>query len=251
MPCRGVRGFRLAPSAVPSGVCSTRRPRLVSPSLPPSPSSARSTEQRASVALDVRRDPAVGVLVGPRVLLDDQELDLTSVGVLGDPAHGVFSVGEQTAGVQKLIVARLDQLLSRELRQLVVDPHSLMIPPEDEAHFLTDFIPRLRQKMSITSTDRSVRLPDYVEPIVGVVVHFRPEHRVRLDWMVHYDSPGAPRRTPSTSHRSGRASVTSPRSSASWRNCRCRTQTSRSWQTAARNCSSSLLRTYCWTAWRR
>jgi superfamily II DNA or RNA helicase len=147
------------------------------------------TQQRASVVLDVRRDPALGVLVGPRVLLDDQELDLSSVGVLGDPAHGIFHAGDEADGVQKLIVARLDQLLSRELRQLLVDPHSLMIPPEDEARFLTDFIPRLRQKMSITSADRSVRLPDYVEPIVGLVVHFRPEHRVRLDWLVHYDEP--------------------------------------------------------------
>ena len=124
MPCPGVRGFRLAPSAVPSGACSTRRPRWSHhPCRQPLLGPLR-TEQRASVALDVRRDPAVGVLVGPRVLLDDQELDLTSVGVLGDPAHGIFSVGEQAAGVQKLIVARLDQLLSRELRQLVVDPHS-------------------------------------------------------------------------------------------------------------------------------
>ena len=129
------------------------------------------------------------MLVGPRVLLDDRELELSSVGVLGDPAHGVFHVGEQTAGVQELIVARLDQLLSRELRQLVVDPHSLLIPPDDEARFLTDFIPRLRQKMTITSADRSVRLPDYIEPTVGLVVHFRPEHRVRLDWMVQYDGP--------------------------------------------------------------
>jgi superfamily II DNA or RNA helicase len=146
-------------------------------------------QQRASVVLDVRRDPALGVLVGPRVLLDDQELDLSSLGVLGDPAHGIFHAGEESAGVQKLIVVRLDQLLTRELRQLVVDPHSLVIPPEEEARFLTDFIPRLRQKMSLTSADRSVRLPDYVEPIVGLVVHFRPEHRVRLDWLVHYDSP--------------------------------------------------------------
>jgi superfamily II DNA or RNA helicase len=147
------------------------------------------TGRRASVVLDVRRDAAVGVLVGPRVLLDDQELDLSSLGVLGDPAHGIFYIGEEAAGVRNLIVARLDQLLSRELRQLVVDPHSLMIPPEDEAHFLTDFVPRLRQKMSITSTDRSIRLPDYVEPIIGLVVHFRPEHRMRLDWLVHYDGP--------------------------------------------------------------
>jgi superfamily II DNA or RNA helicase len=145
------------------------------------------TKQRASVALDVRRDPAVGVLVGPRVLLDDREIELSSVGVLGDPAHGIFYVGEDVAGVAELIVARLDQLLSRELRQLIVDPHSLSIPPEDEARFMTDFVPRLRQKTSITSADRSVRLPDYVEPIIGLVVTFRPEHRVRLDWMAHYD----------------------------------------------------------------
>ena len=147
------------------------------------------TKLRASVILDVRRDPAVGVLVGPRVLLDDRELELSSVGVLGDPAHGVFHVGEDVAGVQELLVARLDQLLSRELRQLVVDPHSLLIPADDEARFLTDFIPRLRQKMTITSADRSVRLPDYIEPTVGLVVHFRPEHRVRLDWIVQYDGP--------------------------------------------------------------
>src|SRR4029453_13354017 len=130
----------------------------------------------------------LGALVGPQVLLDDEELDLSSLGVLGDPAHGIFYVGEEVGGVQKLIVARLDQLLSRELRQLIVDPHSLVIPPEDEARFLADFLPRLRQKLTITSADRSVRLPDYVEPILGLDVHFREEHRVRLDWLVHYES---------------------------------------------------------------
>ncbi len=148
------------------------------------------TEQRASVVLDAQRNPSVGLLVGARVLFDDRELELSSLGVLGEPAHGIFHVGEEVAGVQELVVARLDELLSRELRQFVVDPHSLLIPAEDEARFLTDFVPRLRQKINITSADRSVRLPDYVEPIVGVAVHFRPEHRVRLDWTMHYDRIG-------------------------------------------------------------
>ena len=147
------------------------------------------TEHRASVVLDAHRDPSVGLLVGPRVLLDDRELELSSLGVLGDPAHGIFHVSEEAVGVQELIVARLDQLLSRELRQLLVDPHSLLIPSEDEPRFLADFVPRLRQKINITSADRSVRLPDYVEPILGLTVNFRPEHRVRLDWMAHYDRP--------------------------------------------------------------
>jgi len=147
------------------------------------------TEQRASVMLDASRDPGIGMLVGPRVLLADRELDLSSLGVLGDPAHGIFHVSEATGGIQELIVARLDQLLSRELRQLLVDPHSLMIPTEDEDRFLTDFVPRLRQKINITSGDRSVRLPDYVEPILALTVHFRSEHRARLDWRVRYDAP--------------------------------------------------------------
>jgi superfamily II DNA or RNA helicase len=148
------------------------------------------TENRASVVLDAQRNPSVGLLVGARVLLDDRELELSSLGVLGEPAHGIFHVGEEVAGVQDLVVARLDELLSRELRQFIVDPHSLLIPAEDEARFLTDFVPRLRQKINITSADRSVRLPDYVEPILGLAVHFRPEHRVRLDWTAHYDRIG-------------------------------------------------------------
>jgi superfamily II DNA or RNA helicase len=147
------------------------------------------TEHRASVMLDAHRDPGAGLLVGPRVLLDDRQLDLSSLGVLGDPAHGIFHVAKKVGGVQELIVTRLDQLLSREMRQLLVDPHSLMVPADDEDRFLTDFVPRLRTKINITSADRSVRLPDYVEPILGLTVHFRPEHRVRLDWSVHYDAP--------------------------------------------------------------
>jgi superfamily II DNA or RNA helicase len=147
------------------------------------------TEHQATVMLDARRDPDVGLLVGPRVVLDDRELELSSLGVLGDPAHGIFHVGSEVGGVQELLVARLDQLLSREMRQLLVDPHSLMIPAEDEDRFLTDFVPQLRTKINITSADRSVRLPDYVEPVLGLTVNFRPEHRVRLDWSVDYDAP--------------------------------------------------------------
>jgi superfamily II DNA or RNA helicase len=146
------------------------------------------SERRASVMLDARRDPHVGLLVSPRVLLDDHELELSALGVLGDPAHGIFHI-EEVGRVQQLVVARLDQLLSREMRQLLVNPHSLMIPTEDEDRFLNDFLLRLRTKIDISSADRSVRLPDYVEPVLGLTVHFREEHRVRLDWRVHYDTP--------------------------------------------------------------
>ena len=51
------------------------------------------------------------------------------------------------------MVARLDQLLSRELRQLVIDAHSIIVPAADEPRFLADFVPGLRRRIALTSSD--------------------------------------------------------------------------------------------------
>ena len=142
----------------------------------------------ATVVLDAHRAGAAGLLIGPQVLLDQQRLPLASVGVLGEPAHGVFHVTHETPGVDQLVVARLDQLLSRELRQLVVDAHSLIVPAADEPRFLADYVPGLRQQLTLTSADGSVRFPDAARPSLGLTVTFRSEHRVRLDWSVRYET---------------------------------------------------------------
>ena len=44
-----------------------------------------------------------------------------TVGVLGEPAHGVFWVQPGATGTEDLYLARLDQLLGRELRHLLVE----------------------------------------------------------------------------------------------------------------------------------
>ncbi len=149
--------------------------------------------QTASVNLDARRAGAAGLLVGPQLMLEGRQLALPSIGVLGEPAHGIFTVVDDDPAVPRLVVARLDQLLSRELRQLIVDARSLVVPAADTARFLSDFVPGLRRKIALTSADGSVPLPDQVSPTLGLTVTFRPEHRIRLDWTVHYEGSGLSR----------------------------------------------------------
>ena len=145
----------------------------------------RSTEP-ARVTLDSRRAGAAGLLVGPQVLWAGRRLELPSVGVLGEPAHGVFTITTDADGREELVVARLETMLSRELRQLVVDARPLVVPAADEERFLTDFVPALRGKVTLTSSDSSVALPAQVRPAPGLTVTFLPGHRVELDWLARY-----------------------------------------------------------------
>jgi superfamily II DNA or RNA helicase len=140
----------------------------------------------ALVSLDVRRVAQVGLLVGPRVRVGEAGVELTSVGVLGEPAHGVFTLGAD----QRLTVARLDRLLPRELRSLVVGARPLLVPRSDEERFLDEFVPALRRHAPVGSRDGSVALPADVPPRLALTVTPRDEHRVRLDWSFRYSVPG-------------------------------------------------------------
>ncbi|MGI3784142.1 MAG: DEAD/DEAH box helicase, partial [Janthinobacterium lividum] len=92
-----------------------------------------------------------------------------------------------------LTVARLDRLLPRELRSMVVGARPLLVPRSDEERFLDDFVPALRRHAPVGSRDGSVALPVDVPPRLALTVTPRDEHRVRLDWSFHYVAPGTDR----------------------------------------------------------
>ena len=149
------------------------------------------TDQPAVVGLDARRTTD-GLELLPRITVAGHDLDLTTVGVLGEPTHGIFQVSATDQGVEELVIARLESVLSRELRQLVIDLQPVRVPESDAERFLSDFAPQLRQKVALGSADRSVPLPDPVEPTLELTVSFEPDHRIRLDWAVRYgDGPQA------------------------------------------------------------
>ncbi|HSU36508.1 MAG TPA: DEAD/DEAH box helicase [Propionibacteriaceae bacterium] len=148
-----------------------------------------------SVGLDVRRTPD-GLELGPRVTLEDRELPLAAVGVLGEPAHGLFWLRPGEEGNEELVVARLTDVIGRDLRQMVVDARTLSVPAADEARFMAEFAVQLRQKVELTSTDGSVRLPSSTEPRLALDVDFQPGHRLGLDWRAIYDMGEELRRFP-------------------------------------------------------
>ena len=146
----------------------------------------------ATVRLDITRGATGDLRLAPQVLVGDRQLAPATVGVLGDPAHGVFWVEQGDLESEDLYLARLDQLLGRELRQLLIDNGAIEVPAADEARFWTDFVPQLRQKVALASADGSVRLPEAVPPTLTLTVEFEPGHRIRLDWGMRYAGPNTP-----------------------------------------------------------
>jgi superfamily II DNA or RNA helicase len=142
-------------------------------------------QTKASVVLDVRRSEGP-LIVTPAVLQDGRELQLSHIGLLGDPAHGLFHWEPAPNATTTLSLLQLTEPLSRELRQLLTEGSSLTIPPADEHRFITDYVPQLRQKVAITSTDGSVSLPEYQPPVLTLLATFKEEHRLRLDWAWQY-----------------------------------------------------------------
>ena len=148
---------------------------------------------RAQVHLDAQRADDGGLELRPRVLVEDRPLPAGALGVVGEPAHGVFWLQPGADGTEEICLARLETLLSRELRHLLVEERSVAVPESDEPRFWAEFAPSLRQHVPLTSIDGSVRMPDAVPPTLALTVSFLPDHRVRLDWAARYAAAEGPR----------------------------------------------------------
>ena len=152
---------------------------------PPLSALSRSADA-ATVSLDMGRFDEGGLVVAPRVVLGGRPGGLGDVGVLGEPAHGVFHLDP----TGRLNLARLEALLPADVRALVLGARALRVPAVDETRFLRDFVPALRRHVALTSADPTLALPPPIPPRLTLAVAVRPEHRLRLDWSFGYQSAG-------------------------------------------------------------
>ncbi len=141
----------------------------------------------ARLVLDTRQLVDGTLSVVPRVLLDGEPLAAGTWGLLGDPAHGIY------LHRNRLMLARLAEPVSRELRRLLDDPATVLVPAADRDRFVSDFVPALRRRAVLVSTDSSFAVPPAAEPDLELTVSYRPEHRVRMDWAFGYDTAGGRR----------------------------------------------------------
>jgi len=162
------------------------------------------SDQAAELSLDIRRDDD-GLTLSPTVSLDGRTLDRSTLGYIGDPAHGLFTWSDTTAEVH-LTLAPLARQLGRDLRVLASAHTPITVPPDEENVFLADFYPFLRGQLSLTSSDESFELPDTARPALALSISAQADARITLHWEWHYTGgPGdsgeaavAPLRGPAT-----------------------------------------------------
>jgi superfamily II DNA or RNA helicase len=150
------------------------------------------TESLARVQLDASRSDDGTLLLRPQVRVEDQTLSSEALGVIGEPAHGIFWLQPGPNGTEEICLARLEALLNRELRHLLVEERAVAIPGADEPRFWAEFAPSLRAHVPLAATDGSVLMPAAVPPTLALTVSFQPDHRIHLDWAARYAGEGGP-----------------------------------------------------------
>ncbi|HEY1829288.1 MAG TPA: DEAD/DEAH box helicase [Acidimicrobiales bacterium] len=139
----------------------------------------------AEVTIDVTRSEA-GLRVEPRIGIEGQRVPLQQSMLIGSPAHGIAWWDEpldksRTSPPLGLGLAALatpvDDNLRAFLRTAAVD-----VPSHDEKRFLSAFVPRLRRKVELASSDGSVELPE-VRPLTLILtIRAGDDHRIDLAW---------------------------------------------------------------------
>jgi superfamily II DNA or RNA helicase len=163
----------------------------------------------AEVAVDLRRAaPSGDVTLEPVVTLDGVPLPAPRLGLIGDPAHGLFlDAGTAAPGADGqaagLLLAPLAERPTRQLSDLLSSGRRLRIPAADLDRFLREYYPGMRQLMTVRSSDGTVELPEIRPPGLGLIVRHDPGQRMVLEWSFRYPVGADTHRLPL--HESGTA----------------------------------------------
>ena len=154
----------------------------------------------AELSLDISRDEH-GLTLSPTISLDGHTLSRSTLGYIGDPAHGLFTWTTTSTNV-RLTLAPLARQLGRDLRGLASAETPITVPPDEENVFLADFYPFLRGQLTLTSSDESFELPDTARPVLALSISAL-DARIGLHWDWHYTGGAgepalAPLRGPAT-----------------------------------------------------
>ena len=146
-----------------------------------------------TVELDVNTSEAGDAHLGLGVRVDDEwyaaaDLDLLGDGTTpGHMGHGValWSPGGPPTGCA-LVLAPLSRGLGPEVRRLLTAGDSLVVPAADRTDLVTEYLPRLRRHVPVTSSDGSVELPEPPRPRLALQVTWVSVERVELVWSWRY-----------------------------------------------------------------
>jgi superfamily II DNA or RNA helicase len=109
------------------------------------------------------------------------------VDVLGEGGHGV-ALWEPGPGdaTWALTLAPLARPAGPEVRRLLTLSEELVVPFEDRADLLGEYLPRLRRHVPVVSSDGSVAVPEPAEPRLCLTVEWKAVDEVRIAWTWRY-----------------------------------------------------------------
>jgi superfamily II DNA or RNA helicase len=137
-------------------------------------------------SLQIERSSS-GLDLVPGIVLDGERIDLRSGLLIGQPAHGIAWWDDaQPARARALRLAALRGPVDPQFRKLLDNGTTIEVPSDDEARFLSDYVPLLRQQVGLTSASSTLTLPRAQPPVLTLTVERLPEHRLSLEWAWAY-----------------------------------------------------------------
>jgi len=165
---------------------------------------------QAAVSIDVTAgadDTESGLTLTTTLTIDGETYPSTNAGAIAD--HGIY--GYRLAPPATVILAPTASALTAEQRRVLGEAPALVVPAPDVPEFMSEFYPKLRQSILVTSTDASVTFPEILPPVLVLTVHFQAKHTITLVWEWEYDGGGTTTRlslNPAPGERSTRETTT-------------------------------------------
>ena len=152
----------------------------------------------AEFCLDLTRganasDPLV---ITPSLRIDGTPVDATVVGFIGRSGHGLVYVdGTQAMSAQALAacrfrLAKLAKPVPAQLQQMALGTKRVVVPVAEEARFADDYYLRLRQMITVTSSDGSFTPPEVSGPTLVLRADYVGGHELQARWEWLYQVGG-------------------------------------------------------------
>jgi superfamily II DNA or RNA helicase len=147
-------------------------------------------ERSAGFAIDVTRRPS-GLRLGARVDLDGTQVPLASSLLIGSPAHGIAWWGRpEGPGLPPPLSLAPFMVPVEQAQRGLLGTAPVTVPAADEERFLRDFLPVLRRRVAVSSSDGSVGMPEAAPAVLILTVTSGVGHRVSLRWTRGSVGPG-------------------------------------------------------------
>ncbi|MDX6273398.1 MAG: hypothetical protein QOJ92_608 [Frankiales bacterium] len=138
--------------------------------------------ETAAFTVDVDRD-AGDLVLRPKVMLADEELDLRTAVLLGQPAHGLAWWTE--GATHRLRLTPFAEPVPAALMGLLDKPE-LAIPAEDEDLFVRDYLGPLTEQAHLVVRDPTIELPEPGPPVLVLELTPESDTGLELRWRWRY-----------------------------------------------------------------